>query len=97
MPVQAATGILTESDDLEVIVGIKYTSSHFREFLWGVSRPVHLWNSEADGKKVILPFWLHPFQAGGILGWTSPDAWKYGKTLNAGSVAGEVGMAILLF
>jgi len=54
-------------------VKVMYTANNWREFLWGVSRPVHLWNHNPQtGKLEILPAYigrdgLGAFKAGGIL------------------------------
>ena len=59
------------SENLEnASIGIKYTSNNFKEFLWGLSRPVHFYNTNpTTGRKEILPFWnpKHACKAGGIV------------------------------
>ena len=42
----ADMGLLTETRDDEIIVGVKYTSGYFTEFLWGLSRPFHFYNTQ---------------------------------------------------
>ncbi|MDP1729434.1 MAG: hypothetical protein Q8L27_04485 [archaeon] len=49
----------------------RYTSNPLTEYLWGVSRPLHLWNHTPDsGELQVLPcynvFSLDAFKAGGI-------------------------------
>jgi hypothetical protein len=70
-------------------VGVKYTSNNFTEFLWGLSRPVHLWNTKANGKKEILPFWTAPLKEGGFLSWMNPGAWWRNPSLTGGTLLSE--------
>ncbi|MFC1497295.1 hypothetical protein ACFLS1_02330 [Verrucomicrobiota bacterium] len=73
----------------EIVVGVKYHANSFTEFLWGVTRPVHLWNREA-GEIVVLPFWTRPMQPGGWLSWANKEAWKENPSLTLGSLLTEV-------
>ena len=89
-------GLLTESPDDEVILGVKYTSSHFMEFLWGLSRPLHLYNTQPDGTRIILPFWTRPMTDGGFLSWLNPEAWENNANLTAGALASEITIGVLI-
>ena len=85
----AAGGITVRADDDQIIVGLQYTATSFHEFLWGLSRPLHLWNTRADGRKEILPFWTRPLKPGGALCWVNPTRWGRNPCLTAGTLTSE--------
>ena len=91
----AKSEFLVEQSEYEVIEGVKYTTSYWNEFLWGLSRPFHLYNTNHDGTKTLLPFYLQPMREGGILGFLNPDAWVTDKTLTFGALTADI--AILMF
>ena len=77
-------------------VGFKYTSNNFKEFLWGLSRPLHIYNTNPrTKKKEILPFYnpLKAFKEGAIVGFLNPRAWKRNPALTAGTFIIEAGIA----
>lgn len=82
-------------DDSDYKNGLRYTSSYPEEFLWGASRPFHLYNIK-DGKTEILPFLTRPLKAGGILSPLNPIAWKQDASLTAGVLLDEI-LAIVAF
>ena len=92
---RAELDILTQADEGEVIIGVKYTKSYFREFLWGLSRPFHFYNTQPDGTRVMFPFWTRPMTDGGLLCWLNPDCWQDNPNLTVGALASEISIAVL--
>lgn len=88
--------------DGEIYVGFRYTSNNFKEFLWGISRPFHLYNRKRDAngtptaEKDLMPFYLHPFRQGGILSPINPEAWEGNPALTAGALVADISIAIAL-
>jgi hypothetical protein len=76
----------------DVVVGVKFHANSLTEFLWGLTRPVHLWNVE-NGKTSILPFWTKPLRPGGLLSWVRPSSWRENPSLTLGSLVGTVAIA----
>jgi len=67
-----------------------YTGSSFREVLWGLSRPLHLYNrNPASGTRQWLPFYLSPLKAGGALSPLNPGAWRDNPQLTAGALLAD--------
>ena len=67
-----------------------YTGSSFKEVLWGLSRPLHLYNrNPASSKRQWLPFYLSPLKAGGALSPLNPRAWRDNPQLTAGALLAD--------
>lgn len=90
----ASTELVVRGAGRDAVVGLQYTSNNFNEFLWGLTRPVHLWNTSPGGRTQVLPFWTRPFKEGGILSWLNPGAWKRNPSLTAGTLASELALAL---
>ena len=70
----------------------------FKEFLWGVSRPLHLYNhDEKTGDLEILPFYLDPLEAGGFLSPLNPNAWRANAPLTWGALTADLGIALAAY
>ncbi len=76
--------------DLGVQVAFRYTGGGAKEFLWGLSRPVHIYNTNEDGKKEVLPFYSRPIKAGGALSPLNPGAWRENPALTGGALAADL-------
>ena len=88
-PAKPMSTLVVKASPDEVIVGVQYHANSLTEFLWGATRPFHLWN-ESKGKTVILPFWTRPLEAGGLLSWARKDAWNENPGLTFGTLVGGV-------
>lgn len=84
---------ISENGNIGAKVAFRYTGGGFKEFLWGISRPVHLYNHNEEGKLEILPFYTHPIKAGGALSPLNPYAWKEDPALTGGALAGDLVIA----
>ena len=89
-----STELVLKGAGEDVMVGLQYTSNNFNEFLWGLTRPLHVWNTSSAGKTEVLPFWTRPFKEGGLLSWLNPGAWKRNPSLTAGTLASELALAL---
>ena len=78
-------------------VTFRYTGGGVKEFLWGLSRPVHLYNHNEEGKVEVLPFYTHPIKAGGALSPLNPKAWKENPTLTGGALAADLTIAAVAY
>ena len=87
------TAIVTQASGEEVRFGVTYTANSVTEFLWGLTRPIHLWNTLPNGRVEVLPFWTHPLKAGGFLCWINPRAWQLNPSLTAGTLVSEIAIA----
>ena len=92
----AKTEFLVQQSEYEVIEGVKYTTSHWDEFVWGFTRPFHLYNTDQHGVKELLPFYLEPMKEGGILSFMNPDAWINNRNLTFGSLTADIALIMLL-
>ena len=92
--VHGETELVAKASGDEIMVGVQYTANNFTEFLWGLTRPVHLWNTRPDGKREILPFWTHPVKEGGLLCWLNPRAWRRNPSLTAGTLVSEIAIVV---
>ena len=92
--------IWVHQDNDGVVVGVKYTATHLSEFLWGVTRPFHLWNTEPsdDEEKIIhlVPFWSRPLKPGGLISWLMPKAWEENAGLTGGAFVTELAIAVAI-
>lgn len=92
---ESGVSVAASSQGGSPAVEFRYVSNEFGEFLWGLTRPAHLWNTGADGQKEWLPFWLHPLREGGILSPLNRAAWKADTSLTGGALTADL-LALLL-
>jgi hypothetical protein len=95
-PAESGAGVMVSSQGGSPVVGFRYVSNDFGEFLWGFTRPVHLWNTGADGEKEWLPFWAHPLREGGILSPFNRGAWRADASLTGGALTADLLLLLLL-
>jgi len=90
--------ISPDGENIEARVAYRYTGGGFKEFLWGVSRPLHLYNhDEKTGDLEILPFYLDPLEAGGFLSPLNPNAWRANAPLTWGALTADLGIALAAY
>ncbi len=90
---------ISSNGDIGAEVAFRYTGGGMKEFLWGVSRPLHVYNHNKSGDLEILPFYTHPIKAGGALSPLNPRAWNENPSLTGGALAADlaiVGIAYAL-
>jgi len=92
--------IWVHQDKDGVVVGVKYTATHLGEFIWGITRPFHLWNTEPGDEKEkivhLVPFWSRPLKPGGLVSWLMPKAWEENSSLTGGSFVTELAVAVAI-
>ncbi len=89
--------VSSDGKNLGAQLAFRYTGGGLKEFFWGVTRPVHLYNHNRKGKVEILPFYSHPIKAGGALSPLNPHAWKLNPSLTAGAFAADIAFAATIY